>query len=198
MSRTLTITAADPPVVPGERMFLVLEGIVLDRCDHKYYTCAEVGCDGSGVSIVPPTFARACAPCETCRGRQYATEVFTASDGRPAVRVFNCPDCRIKLVGPCPACGGKGGFHNCTNGTVTLGYAYAVGQPLPIIASLPTPPAEPCVEADDEGFVVWRRERGPYGGTAWRATHTPLAALAHYGSPESLVGKWAIELEVQP
>ena len=183
--RTLTITAAEWASVQDGTLWLVREG-----WPEGYE---------SVVSPVPPVeFVQACAPCEN--------EDITCHCGCEGP----CPDCRIELVGLCPRCDGRGEvkFDNwgdqcprcSSHGTVILGYAYPVGSPLPIIRGWSRS------DGDSSGDVlsVWKGHYGPdvVMQRAWNATAIQTqyadrtAALAHYGPPESLVGKWAIELRV--
>jgi hypothetical protein len=135
-----------------------------------------------------------------------------------------CTDCRIELVGPCPECEGDGNFDgwdyatpdeqrtpenietiDCdrcdATGTVTLGHAYAVGQPLPISDY------QECRSAGarHDHLCVYLNA-GPEHASVTRI-HASLgvsdneditAALAHYGPPETLVGRWALQLRVTP
>ncbi len=108
----------------------------------------------------PADLVAAAMPCETCGGRRKVTVSETYhGDGwidRP------CYDCRITLLGECPECRGRGGWRqvwddergirheewwNCRacggvsnkddwrrgSGTVTLGYAYPVGDPAALV-----------------------------------------------------------------
>ena len=195
--RTLTITAAEWASVRDGSLWLVQEADV-----------------GQGGLLYPPVeFVEACAPCETCGderavfcpdcGERGPREC--VGDGKPHV---DCPDCRIELVRPCPdplhdptrPDGGWGicAPGACDNGTITLGYAYAVGQPLPIIRGW----SRPDGNSSGDVLSVWKGHYGPdlVMQRAWNATAIQTqyadrtAALAHYGPPESLVGKWAMEL----
>lgn len=133
------------------------------------------------VPMGPPVeFVQACTPCETCSGQR-----------RSPSGLWFCPDCRIELVGPCETCGGDDDFCPVCLGdsTVVLGHAYAVGQPLPIVL---------CGSGHGlvgeyvvvENARVFRIKNASLPVTSDELT----AALAHYGPPESLVGKWALEL----
>lgn len=69
MSRTLTITAADPPIVPGEIVTLVWEGEWPKACSLADPTdCNGEHCD---CPLGPPVeFALVCAPCARCDGKR--------------------------------------------------------------------------------------------------------------------------------
>ena len=135
------------------------------------------------ISATPPVeFVQACAPCETCGDQRIATSggpgYFKGGRlhhlaGGQTVMEIRCPDCCIELVGPCPYERDHTWLTDCVNcsnsGTITLGHAYAVGEPL-LLHDWPGMGISPGM----------------------------LKALAHYGPPESLVGKWAIRLWVVP
>lgn len=100
-------------------------------------------------STPPAEFVQACAPCEVCTGTRHLHPA-VSGDLHP----MPCQVCRIELVGPCPTCLGKTGWHgrdvprtgvhnadrwfpcnrcradhySAPTGTVILGHAYAVGQ----------------------------------------------------------------------
>ena len=109
----------------------------------------------------------------------------------------HCHWCGLEWLGDgeidCPPCK--------NTKTVTLGYAYAVGQPLPIILGWQRP------DGDSSGDVLsfWKWHYGPdlVMQRAWNATAIQTqnadrtAALAHYGPPEALIGKWALQLAVK-
>jgi len=157
-SRQLTLTPTEVPVwaalAVGESMWIAREG--------------------------------ACAPLtETCRGR-------CEFHGR-CQDPISCDRCRIKLVGPCPRCEGTGNelltmYRRCSDChgmmTVTLGYAYATGEPLPIVGER-NDGQRPRIEVTDQRLVL-----------LFSQDHNPnfTLRLAHYGPPESLPGQWAIEV----
>jgi len=172
VARNLTITAAEWASVTDGTLWIVREGEHPD-CDRTY-PCIHAAPDE------PAEFVAACAPCETC-------------DDTRNLRHFDpCPDCRIELVGPCVICADEMPTHNpigpyCTHTRRTLSYAYAVGQPLPIIHlvhALVGQPSWPNVQINGPDCVT--HSDGP----------DLAAALAHYGPLESLVGKWALQLAV--
>lgn len=159
----ITLTAAEwASVQPDGTLWLAWEGTPCMA--HEFDSPAE--------------FVQACAPCGTCGdGRHFGVchdcWAMTTGPWCPNCGGYcgdvHCPYCRVELVGPCQACKGMGAakFRNCTicdaRGTVTLGYAYAIGQPL-------------LLTAENIGHHYFR--------------------LAHYGPPETLVDRWAIQLRV--
>ena len=183
MTRHLPLTAVEAQAFnttpAGETFWLVREGLVLD-----------------GTPIRPPTFVQACAFCNACDARLW-------DHGQN--RKTDCPDCRIELVGPCPACMSAGvvphgegttTMYRCSNGTVTLGHAYAVGQPLPISDVWPDKPPADGLMFLPTGRAAYHKASRP---TFWlpgqsKGTEFSLHRLAHYGPPETLVGQWAIAL----
>lgn len=80
---------------------------------------------------------------------------------------------------------------------VTFGYGYAIGEPQRIL-SYPT-----CDLGEDDPHVCWSADDGvilslPDGeALVWAADDETKASgpLAHYGPPDTLVGKWALHLE---
>ena len=150
MTRSLSITAAKWASITDGDLWLVLPGMcslcIEGGNDHESY-----GVGPCTPNLPPLEFVLACAPCETCVN----TRQWWDQNAGPTGSDQPCPDCRIKLVWPCP-------WPQC-NGTVTLGHAYAVGQPL-------------LLTAENIGHHYFR--------------------LAHYGPPESLVGRWALRLAV--
>jgi hypothetical protein len=100
-----------------------------------------------------------------------------------------CPDCRIELVGLADDV-----QHPLVSGadlTVTLGDAHAVGQPLPIMDSDDIGDPESFVGLYVMNGRIWYRS-----GDRSALDVELTAALAHYGPPETLVGRWAIQLRV--
>ena len=183
MDRKLTITAAEWASSTDGTLWIVGEGEPWTSGGNYMVT--------TGQFSPPAEFVAACAPCETC-------------DDTRNLRLFPrhvdpCPDCRIELVGPClnlAHC--QNGEDDCwctyeTVNTVTLGYGYPVGQPLPIISQerwdQPNPTLPTLVVAYNSGWtVVQVPMNGPYVDTTDR--------LAHYGPLETLVGKWAMRVVV--
>lgn len=197
MTRTLTITAAEWASVQDGTLWLVREGREFyDMATRLYHP-----------SLPPVEFTLACAPCETCDG-----DCRLVNLGRFGPPYAPCPDCRIELVRPClSGCDGWGVIFcgddddigdacdgECEgNGTVTLGHAYAVGQPLPI-------PPMPDHMADESSYtcdwghcsehtVTWR---WAFDLHEWLSVCEDHAAQV--GPPATLVGKWAQQLAVQP
>lgn len=82
-------------------------------------------------------------------------------------------------------------------GTVTFGHAYAAGQPLPIVAAVALHGANlaalswPNVQVSQRGDALTLAS-----GNDWSPSSDLTDHLAHYGPPESLVGKWALRLAV--
>ena len=189
MTRQLTITAAEwASVQPDGTLWIVREAGWPKACPLADPTaCNGEHCD---CPLGPPVeFVQACAPCARCKDtRVIHAETFPTP----------CPYCRVELVGPCPTCKGMGAakFRNCTicdaRGTVTLGYAYAIGQPLPIQHG-DTPFNPDPAEAIHVARVNGRWKVGYRKGTT---IYTITDRLAHYGLPETLVGRWAIQLRV--
>jgi len=172
MTRLLiTLTAAEwASVQPDGTLWIVREAGWPKACPLADPTaCNGEHCD---CPLGPPVeFVQACAPCETCHDEGV---VFNGVDYHP------CPDCRIELVGPCEIDGCRWSPHR------TLGYAYAIGQPLPIVND--TLGTGDCMIVDPDGDM-WVLIDGVYD--------EPItAALAHYGPPETLVGRWAMQLRV--
>lgn len=201
--RTLTITAAEWASAKDGTLWLVGEGSDCTEGDHCYTAHDD------NAQHPPAEFAQACAFCTACDARLW---------DRGHNRKTDCLDCRIELVGPCPhptdkltarmegnygdgsqkcrACGkwrsDSVGWQD--GGTVTLGHAYAVGQPLPIVHQRrfmgPNGPSD--------FLMVWdsgRVQRWTASDDEWLRTGI-TDRLAHYGPPESLVGKWALQLAV--
>ncbi len=211
MKRQLTITAAewasirtegDPATfsATGGRMVRTLW--LVARGNEHWLMAPD---EPKLISATPPVeFVQACAPCETCGDQRIAASggpgYFKGGRlhhlvGGQTVMEIRCPNCRIELVGPCPNCPAVGKCAVCgdkgiyTNGTVILGHAYAVGQPLPIRRQHPFAPF-----GGAGGYVV------AWSGCVQFWTHGEVfgltGRLAHYGPPESLVGRWALQLAV--
>lgn len=179
MTTTLAITAAEWASVQDGTLWLVRGGY--DACP----------------------FVAAAAPCETCDderaifcpdcGERGAREC--VGDGRPHVV---CPDCRIELVAACDTCDGQsgymyggswGGCEPCNaSGIIHLGWGYAIGQPLPIVSGKDRNGEQRLIV----GNGVWRTAR--HSGPAIDITN----ALAHYGDPANIIGKWALRVQVTP
>lgn len=89
--------------------------------------------------------------------------------------------------GPCGYC-----HERPRRGITTLGHAYAVGEPLPIYGSVrEADGAWPCIVVfldAPKAVMLYDKTTGE------RITDR----LSHCGPPESLVGKWALQLAVQP
>lgn len=144
--------------------------------------------------------------CPTCAGDtndEFHPCAKSQRDGQHcncSIEQDHCHWCGLEWLGDgeidCPPCK--------NTKTVTLGYAYAVGQPLPIVAfgdwlRDETVTANGVVVADGNAYV----RTGQYVGLtrrSWRGSGFPVPnitdRLAHYGPPESLVGMWALQLAV--
>lgn len=198
MTRSLTVPAG-LTVTPGATIWLVRDA---DLCtDRRHYILRptahnplgtrrndvhdDVRCanpcgnapDGSRRLIhqVPVEFVAAAAPCETCGDKRESPAVSGMRGPMP------CTDCRIELVGTCPIigddCGGR--YH-------PLGWGYAIGQPLPIVD-------DDNWEIGKPAIVIGSISVHYYDGDLW---HDITAALAHYGDPAGLIGKWALRVQV--
>lgn len=188
--RTLTITTAEWASVQDGTLWLVREGVPC-ATPHSCPKFTRQMCRWGGIHP-PAEFVQACAPCETCHnttGSNQQHGEFTRWD------LLTCPDCRIELVGPCLVCQDTLEHYKlpdrmyCSHTRKTLGYAYAVGPPLPIY----TPASHPIGTVDHLCFdrtlvVVVNVHEGVETDITDR--------LAHYGPPELLVGKWALHLAV--
>lgn len=209
--RTLTITAAEWASITDGTLWLVRDGFMTWEPP------------AASQHHPPVEFAEACAPCDRCEegcditmcldcGEDYTEpcahhlaaghHVSTDPYGDMVDCHACCRSCRIELVVPCPQVKGCpagmaplscGQCHQIVQvgGTVTLGHAYAVGPPLPIY----TPASHPIGTVDHLCFdrtlvVVVNVHEGVETDITDR--------LAHYGPPELLVGKWALQLAVQP
>ena len=180
----ITITAAEwASGWPGGTLWLVREGESCPLPDPGH--CGSIPCHDEP----PVEFVQACAPCENPTHRighkSGLPECRNPMELGPGMHVNTvsyvpCASCRIELVGPCEIDGCRWSPHR------TLGYAYAIGQPLPIVND--TLGTGDCMIVDPDGDM-WVLIDGVYD--------EPItAALAHYGPPESLVGRWAIQLRV--
>mgnify|MGYP000852483563 CR=1 FL=1 len=88
--------------------------------------------------------------------------------------------------GPCGFC-----HERPRPGTVTLGFAYAVGEPLPIVlcGSGHGLAGEYVVVENARVFCI-KNDEFPV------ESEELTDAFTHYGPPESLVGKWALQVQV--
>ena len=207
MTRQLTITAAewasirtegDPATfsATGGRMVRTLW--LVARGNEHWLMAPD---EPKLISATPPVeFALACAPCKNPTHRlDHRTGLPIArnpSELGPGMHVNSyscvpCPDCRIELVGPCwthDADLSATAHAHCT----TLGYAYAVGKPLPIYGD----------DGDDGATGEHLYASAILGAVYLHAglhLHTGLDItdrLTHAGPLESLVGRWAIKLRV--
>jgi len=154
----------------------------------------------SSIQPVPPAeFVQACAPCETCGDVRRRTV-----KDMSGIETFGVPclNCRIELVSQCSWCYEYGlvadEFRHWgprAHNRRTLGYAYAVGSPLVIIAqpSADTWPATECIVVMGQRIEHWKPTHNPSGAIV---TFDITDHLAHYGDPKLLVGKWLIKLNV--
>jgi len=212
VARTLTITAAEWASITADgALWIVREQDSINITDM---TGAELNDGGFAATTFyrpgpPAEFVAACAPCETCEGHRSLWHIGTVKNGRPS-EWRPCPDCSIELVGPCPQVKGCpagmaplscGQCHQIVQvgGTVTLGYGYPVGQPLPIVAS------HECSDETEHvcvgvGSVVHHLKLSlgdlRLGSKAVYTEIDLTDRLAHYGPPETLVGRWAMQMVV--
>ena len=209
MTRTMTITAAEWASVKDGTLWIVREAVTHEALSVIY---GATQFDG----LPPAEFVHACAPCETCGGSRCVVPPNCDCDKVTSLNYAlcnhppaDCPSCRIELVGPCPhdcaRFGGKVPGHvrgsnwawvpcwcNGT-GTVTLGHAYAVGQPLPIVRNSNDWEWGATDHIDVMPPYAYRRT--PTEGFS-EDTTSMTTDLAHYGPPETLVGKWALRVQV--
>ena len=124
--RTITLT---PTEAEKFTALAVGESMWITRAGREGYRTP----DSFPEPLPPVELMQACAPCERAD-----------SDEPDLHRLFmpggDCAACRVELVGPCPTCEvrhrwcGLDGKPKCDAfGMATLGCAYAVGQPLPIV-----------------------------------------------------------------
>lgn len=146
MTRTLLVTPAEVAagwiVRPGDLCHSV-------RCAWSGPPPWPDDCRCKGQMQPPADLVAAAAPCETCVG----SRLWWDQNVRPTGANRPCPDCRIALLGECldPEC------DNSCGGTVTLGYAYPVGDVLPIVGDGEIAGDFDYIEVVDGGEVyVWR------------------------------------------
>lgn len=171
-----------------------------------FVTAAEMAA-GWIVRPDPADLLAAAAPCATCRGDRVDRTFYEW--GGKAGTFDPCPDCRITLLGECPQCEGTGMLilldwegelkvHSCLwcNGTgiVTLGYAYPVGDVLPIdLHGHHDAGTRPAVLVENCAHRSVRLVR-----STWSRGEDITDALAHYGDPSALVGQYALQIAVTP
>jgi hypothetical protein len=198
--QTITITADEKArAQPDGTLWLVREGErvrVECYCNPKPPTLEgqhSPHCNIRRQLTPPAVFVQACAPCGTCGGSRCVVPPDCDCDRVTSLNYAlcthppaDCTDCRIELVGPCEIDGCRWSPHR------TLGHAYAVGQPLPIIDGTITHATYPpdCLFTSEDGTEIIH--------DADMDDESITAALAHYGPPETLVGRWAIQLRVTP
>ena len=185
MTRTLTITVNEWESVRDGHLWIVRPGL----CPHKVLPCG--GADCCCAHEPPYDLLAAAAPCETCGNRRQVNAPERVRAWRP------CPDCRITLVGECPCCkGNPAKYRDVCGGVVVLGYAYPASEVMPIVQV-----------GDGHGTVGRYVAVGHLGcrmvmSKIYERFPVGLADitddLAHYGDPAGLVGKWALQLAVQP
>lgn len=155
MTRRLTLPHGLAGLQPDGTLLVVMSG---EPCPspHSCPPLTRQMCRYGGVHL-PADLLAAAAPCEACGGKRFgsapsagykwsAGKLVPFAVGGQVFTTIYCPDCRIELVGECPTCGGistvpvvrrDGGYderpcprtYGCDGtGTVTLGYAYAVGE----------------------------------------------------------------------
>lgn len=203
MTRTLNLTGDEWSAVRDGHLWMVRHGGCHNPCTlnmrETFDICSEC-------SDIPADLLAAAAPCETCGGRRRLRHLAAVVD--PADVDDNgylipvpCPDCRIALLGECPMCVragdcGHAGPPPCPIAPdcyrpVVLGYAYPIGEVLPIFGFTPLGVQYPHVKVYGDGVVGLASAAD--SGCRWLTDD-----LAHYGYPPGLVGKWALQLAVQP
>lgn len=185
MTRTLTITVNEWESVRDGHLWIV-------RNAYRTYLNLRA------ISSHPPAdLLAAAAPCETCGGSRRLWHIGTVATGPSEWR--GCPDCRITLVGECPTCADRAEWCRygdglpddnpaCSNGNITLGYAYPVGEALPIYGPTTATDPYPRIQVYNDGVIGIAVTPGEM--CQW----PPDDTFAHYGDPAGLVGKWALEL----
>ena len=221
--RRLTITAAEWASREDGTLWLVREGDKCSCPPSEGYGHIPF-CPPCIYEPAPPVeFVQECAPCDRCEEGCDITMCLDCGEdyGEPCARHLTaghhasadpygdsvdchacCPDCRIELVRPCPTCRGWTRYEGTPwcrpqcdqSGSVIIGYAYAVGQPLPItngdVVQVGPPPPDSLFVATFEDGSVHVVHDADYMNEGMTAT------LAHYGPSETLVGKWALQLAV--
>lgn len=173
MTRTLTSTPAEWEVLQRDgAAWIVRDG----DCPHKVLPCG--GGDCCCPHFTPAELVAAAAPCKRCDG---ARNLWWPGSDRSAP----CPACRITLVAECPACLSEPtiGCPTWHPGVVTLGYAYADSDVLPIRL---------LVDCEDDGEHIC------IDGDAVHidGKDDPLADLGHCGAPDALVGRYALKVRL--
>ena len=214
---TSTETAAWEQVPEGGTFWLVGEGE--PECSLGWECDDTTHDGRCGEARPPAEFVQACAPCGTCEdgcdiascpdcGLEYTDPCarHLAAGHHPSADPYGdmvdcggcCPNCRIELMGPCPDCDGTGNQSmdptrccwNCGgNGTITLSFAYAVGEPLPIVlcGSGHGLVGEYVVVENARVFCI-KNDEFPV------ESEELTDAFAHYGDPSAQVGKYAMRL----
>lgn len=192
MTRTLTITVNEWESVRDGHLWIVRPGL----CPHKVLPCG--GADCCCAHEPPYDLLAAAAPCETCVN----TRRWWDQNATPTGADAPCPDCRITLVGECPYCkGNPAKYRDVCGGVVVLGYAYPASEVLPVfdrygVCDVGLPEEwMPHITIDADFGEVLACTRDPKYRNEWLEVSIDLA---HYGDPAGLVGKWALQLAVQP
>jgi hypothetical protein len=217
MNRQLPLTPTEAEkfkaLAVGESMWIVRAAVHPDR------RSANIGDAFDEVlqrrlSGPPVEFVQACAPCETCGDQRIAVSggpgYFKGGKlrhlaGGQTVMEIRCTACRIELVAICDSCDGQsgsmyggswGGCEPCNaSGIIHLGWGYPIGQPLPILPFSTDHDDMPhiCVDERPDSWLLL------YPGSIEPLCGDNLTdALAHYGDPAGLVGKWALQVQVTP
>ena len=203
MTRRLTLPHGLAGLQPDGTFWLVRPGEL----------CHTVQCAWSG----PPPWPEHDCRCKGQMQPPWSLLALAHGDDR-----IPCPDCRITLLGECPECHGAKCAYSCAimpepvqcveyecfcwcrgAGTVTLGYAYAVSEVLPIIGpGFDGPePNGPYIELriiqpHMDGRHQWDAHvyaRTTDGGRRM-VPGSLIHSLAHYGDPATLVGQYALQL----
>ena len=202
MTRTLTITVNEWESVRDGHLWIV-------RDAYRTYLNLRA------ISSHPPADLLAAAvPCETCGGERIIFDLRCDNCGRSAslplemqcsnhlAKPRPCPDCRITLVGECPYCkGNPAKYRDVCGGVVVLGYAYPASEVLPVfdrygVCDVGLPEEwMPHITIDADFGEVLACTRDPKYRNEWLEVSIDLA---HYGDPAGLVGKWALQLAVEP
>lgn len=172
----------------------------------------------------PADLLAAAVPCETCGGERIIFDLRCDNCGGSAslplemqcsnhlAKPRPCPDCpspadhrsgaRITLVGECPYCkGNPAKYRDVCGGVVVLGYAYPASEVLPVfdrygVCDVGLPEEwMPHITIDADFGEVLACTRDPKYRNEWLEVSIDLA---HYGDPAGLVGKWALQLAVEP
>lgn len=218
MTRTLKLTPAEWEVLQRDGTAWIV------RPPAVQYVREVHGEAGPLLPVELVAAAAPCETCGGSRGGVAAASsgymqggrVRYAGAGGMSLTPVNCPDCRITLLGKCPECCGSGAIRGgypdydaldcsaCLDGTVTLGDAYPASEVLPIIGpGLDGYPDGPYIELRIvqprmDGKHQWDAHAYDYttGGGRRMRPGSLVCALAPYGDPSTLVGKYALKVRL--